>query len=423
MQTGHNIKENFLMAEDDFENIICIPKSFLIVLDDVGWWCGNDDRESNGPARSGLYQRRHCLEDYKSIVRIGKSLNMRIKCGFVIGEWDRTNLLARIRNSNQYGDKWDNISNLDPGMDDVRDFINSSQAYMEMAVHGLMHMYWDDCGKMQYTEFYQNKTEPMDTNDSVKLKMTRPDIVREHLDAYFEIFKQNGLKSEIKSYIPPGFRHAFSKDQDQMSSILAEYGIRYISTPYSCMYHTTPEKPSGIGVENGIITVDRTNDLTKWYEISPEVPEIIKSSYFGMHWVNILNEDTERNAETADKWIRYFGQYKHKFDILVAKNNAMASSQALYEKYVSIVMQKISGRHITLSLDFSIADKQRAAGLLPEVFLNIKSPYVLQIDSISVAETEVEVYERHPEEGYTTYKITRKGNVTLINISLVLSRT
>ena len=96
---------------------IFIPYGFLIVVDDVGWWCGYDQRYKNGPTRSGI-ERYHCIEDYKAIIEIGKSLNMRIKCGFVAGEWDRNNILAKVPNSNKHGSDWDNASRLHPQIEE-----------------------------------------------------------------------------------------------------------------------------------------------------------------------------------------------------------------------------------------------------------------------------------------------------------------
>ncbi|NMA94964.1 MAG: hypothetical protein GX974_02880, partial [Clostridiales bacterium] len=313
----------------NMEKFACIPHSFLIVVDDVGWWCGDDYRYKNGPSRSGM-SRRHCIEDYKVLIEIGRSLNMRIKCGFVVGEWDRTNILAKVRNSNKHGSKWDNASRLDSSIDEVRDIINANQDYMELALHGLMHMYWTDDGIMEHAEFYQHS----DIEDNYK--MTPPDIIREHIDAYFEILEQNGLPTDIESFIPPCFNYVYSQGQDQISSILAEYGIKYVSTPFNSMQFTTDEKPIDVGVENGIITVDRTPDWTDWDDIGSNTPREIKKSYYGAHWVNFLNSDPKDNMDVAKRWIDYFARYKEKFDILPAKDNAMGSAQALYKRFTKV---------------------------------------------------------------------------------------
>jgi hypothetical protein len=388
-------------------NLATIPHSFLIVIDDVGWWCGRDQRYKNGPSRSGLEQRRHAIEDYQAIIALGKSLNMRIKCGFVIGEWDRTNLLAGVRNSNKHGTQWDQASRLDPGIDEARDLLNASGDYLELAIHGLVHMYWNDLGKMQHAEFYQK------TTDGKGYIMTPPDIVREHLDAYFAIYRQNGFTAKLTSFIPPCFQYIYSPEKDQLSAILSEYGIHYVSTPYASMGYTSKEKPVAVSVENGIITVDRTTDLTSWDVVGATPPGVIKQSYYGLHWVNILNNDVAKNGETVQTWIQYFAQYKHRFDLLVARDNAMASSQALYKKHTGIFADNDK-----IVLDFTAVDQQVVNALAPVVYLNVVNEKVPRPDP----SVDLQVYEENDQ--FTTYLVTRRmpGSGTGITVLMLSDR-
>lgn len=370
---------------------VCIPYSFLVVVDDVGWWCGNDQRYKNGPSRSGI-ERRHTIEDYKSIVALGKALDMRIKCGFVIGEWDRKNVLSKVRNSNKYGKDWDNASRLDPSIDEVRDLINANNEYMELAMHGLVHMYWDDHGIIRYAEFYQSdETTGMN-------RMTPPDIVREHIEAYFEILHHNNFTTDIKSFIPPCFRYTFSQGDDQLSAILSEYGIQYISTPFLSMQSLSEEKPVGVGVENGIINVDRTRDLTRWEEVDAKTPDIIKKSYYGMHWPNFLHHDPERNGEPLSRWIEYFRKYEDQFEIMKARDNAQGSTQALYKRFTKITLTDDS-----MILNFSDVDHQKATGLCDFFFLQAKNQLHLTADK------SMELFIHKIHENHTTYKVTRKS--------------
>ncbi len=377
------------MSVKDFA---CIPYSFLVVVDDVGWWCGVDHMYKNGPSRSGI-GRRHCAEDYLALIELGRRINMRIKCGFVVGEWDRTNLLAKVRNSNKHGSDWDNASRLDPSIDKVRDIINSGKDYMEFALHGLIHMYWNDDGIMERAEFFQRD------KDTGINKMTPPDITREHLDAYFEILHQNEFSTDIKSFIPPCFNYTFSPDDDKLSTILAEYGIKYISTPYSSMQFATEEKPIDVGVENGIITVDRTSDLTAWYEVGADTPNVIKKSYYGMHWPNFLSKEPERNMEVVDRWVDYFTQYKNNFDILPARDNAMGSTQALYKRFTEVTIENQS-----MSIDFKDVDNKGVNELGLTFFINVKNGFIPQTDN----SLDVSVYETKKE--FTTYEVTRRDS-------------
>ena len=380
---------------------VCIPYSFLVVVDDVGWWCGNDHRFKNGPSRSGI-ERRHTIEDYKAIIELGKHLDMRIKCGFVVGEWDRKNTLAYIRNSNKHGADWDNASRLDPQIDEVRDLINANSEYMELAMHGLVHMFWDDNGKIQYAEFYQSDEK------SGKNRMTPADIVREHIEAYFDILQQNNLTTNIKSFIPPCFRYTYSQEDDQLSAILTEYGIQYISTPFSSMQFAGEEKPIDVGVENGIITVDRTRDLTRWEQVDAKTPDYIKKSYYGMHWPNFLNMDPEKNMVSVSKWIEYFNKYKEQFDIMPAKDNAQGSTQALYKRFTGITFHQGS-----IVLDFTNVDGQNATGLCDSFYLNAQNHITLNADD-SINLTTHKVHADH-----TTYKVKRKKPFSVQSVILI----
>ena len=62
---------------------IIIPDSLQIVLDDVGWRNGADDRKNGGPSRTGI-SRRHVPSDYRAINELGELIGMKIHCAFVI---------------------------------------------------------------------------------------------------------------------------------------------------------------------------------------------------------------------------------------------------------------------------------------------------------------------------------------------------
>lgn len=67
----------------------------FLVVEDVGWWQGEDGSAHNEPYRNG-FTRRHCLQDYRLFVRLARRLKMRIAIGMVLGEWDRHNLLKDV---------------------------------------------------------------------------------------------------------------------------------------------------------------------------------------------------------------------------------------------------------------------------------------------------------------------------------------
>ncbi|MDD5602617.1 MAG: hypothetical protein PHG48_00860 [Eubacteriales bacterium] len=420
--------------------IFCIPQPFYIAVDDVGWWCGKDDSGSNGPSRSGIRVRDHCPDDYRALALIGKSLGTRILCGFIIGEWDRKNILAHVRNSNKYGPGWDNAAKINaPLMDtaarEARDIVNDSQDSMEIAIHGLMHMYWDDSGRMLPGEFHQKTGKPSlqkpsthsgfpvpssrsshsgssagtrfsdftSFANSARYTMTNPDVVREHLDAFFEIYAHNGFKGNITTFLPPCFHYIYSGKPGSLSSILAEYGIKYVTAPFSWMDSPFDENPASVGVENGIITVDRQRDLARWNEVGTNPPGIIRPGCFGMHWINLLAADSSRNKDIAEKWISYFSRYKGLFDIIIAKDSSMASSQSLYCRYLKASEIKVDGRsRLKLELDYAAIDALHASGLSQSLFINVRRPFT------PVADKDLEILPYDSHEAYATYTVSRR---------------
>ena len=93
---------------------LSIPRPLQVIMDDVGWFNGRDDRKIGGPSRTGL-NRYHFLEDYMAIEEFGTMLGQKINCAFVMGEWDIENVLPRkIKHFSHFGDSWDNAKYRDP---------------------------------------------------------------------------------------------------------------------------------------------------------------------------------------------------------------------------------------------------------------------------------------------------------------------
>ena len=173
------------------ENII-IPSSLQITMDDVGWFNGEDDRENGGSARTAM-SRRHCAEDYAAINELGRRLNMRINCAFVLGEWDPDNRLRGIKHLSKFGDSWNNAAYLGKEeMAAVAEVINASP-YIDIAVHGLMHNYYDP--KIPYCNsdyFYP---------ENGLMKMIPESEIRARLDAFFDLLDYYKIKPKFEDDI------------------------------------------------------------------------------------------------------------------------------------------------------------------------------------------------------------------------------
>jgi hypothetical protein len=382
------------------ENRIIIPESFLIVVDDVGWWLEGDKRYFVNVPESGLAQakRPYYFEDYVSLVEMGKALDMRILCGLTIGEWDRDKLLANVPGSNMYGSKWTNSEPLQyiEKFELVRDYINSNSKHVEMALHGLNHMFWDDkTGECIFAEFYKRKNG---------LNVMHPEeIMRQHLDAWFQIYERNGFTAKVDKFIPCCFYYNYSNGSGELSHILKDYGIKYVSTIFNMMGYDCPEKPRMACIENGILTTDRTADLSDWFEMDAKIPSVLKSSYYGTHWPHFTSPNPEDNMINVRRWIEYFKQYKDKFDVLFARDHEMGAKQIFYRRFTKL--KELSENQF--ALDFSEADAQGASEELvgKSIYLNVKKPYKIQCVDGSA---EVEIWNER--ESFSTYKVTRCGS-------------
>ena len=314
-------------GEKKMENII-IPSSLQITMDDVGWFNGADDRENGGSARTAM-SRRHCAEDYLAINELGSRLNMRINCAFILAEWDPDNRLKDIKWLSKYGDGWNNAAYLGKEeMAAVVDAINSSP-YIDIAIHGLMHNYYKPGIPYCNSDYFY----PIDG----VMQMSPEGEVRARLDAFFDLLSHYKINKKVNSFIPPAFSYVWG----DISPILKDYGVRFISTLFESEKFRMPEGvtiPVSAAVEgSGIITVNRNNNFVPWYEISTNLDEApVVSGIFGCHWPNILHEDKTRHSEVIDSWVRYFERCANTFGIILSRDIAFAAEQSLYYDYASV---------------------------------------------------------------------------------------
>ena len=384
---------------------LIIPESFIIIVDDVVWFLPHNKRIFVECTGQELAQRErpYCIDDYRSLVEIGRALDMKILCGLNIGEWDRDRTIASVPNASALGENWTNAEVLEHPeiMDEIRDYINENTEYIEMAIHGLNHMYWTDDGKRIPAEYYHDE-------DGV-FTMLPPDSMRKHLDAWFHIYESNGFTAKVDKFIPCCFRYKYSDSDREISHFLKDYGIKYVSTPFSSMKYDTEEKPVMACVENGILTTDRTKDLVHWSVIDAPVPESLKSSSFGAHWPAFISLDPKNNMKTVERWIEYLKQYKNKFDVICARDQEMAAKQTFYKRFTEIE----ESENGTLTLDFSNADAQNAPeGIVGnEIFINVKKPFTLTALEGTCA---VELWREAND--FNTYKLTRMGRIATVTI-------
>jgi hypothetical protein len=215
---------------------------------------------------------------------------MRIAIGMVLGEWDRTNFLKDVPGATWMGVSWNNRLNQGSWLDETADYLRKQDAFLEIALHGICHEYWQD-SKMQRSEFHDGE------------KRMRPeDLVRSHLDAYGILLRQNGFQVFPRLFIPPALYHSFGNGEESIQSLLHDYGIEYVTTRFSrARRYSEPMHPKltwecGVGIlERGLSPVnwDVPASPAIWNDPGPILP---------LHWGNLLHPDSDRNAEIVDGW-------------------------------------------------------------------------------------------------------------------------
>lgn len=327
-----------------------IPNPFFIILDDIGWFCGKDDRESGGPSRTAM-PRRHCLDDYIAIHNFGKSIGMKINCGLVLCEWDFDNRLSTIPNLSKYGKSWNNAHYID--LDEVGkivDVLNGSP-YIDIAIHALSHGYY--APNVDYNDIsdwytYINKNLVM---------VDKTDIVT-RLDAFYDLLNRYEITKKINSFIPPSGAYRCN----ELSNILKDYGIKYITNPFDCT--ESPPSPFVYIEESGIILSNR-NKPVPWNSVSTDTSSLPPDGIsvldgnpiygvFGLHWPNILHVDSKRNDEVIKQWVKYVKMCSKQFNTFISPDLEFASHQLLYlanaktsihNKNIIIDISNVPSRH------------------------------------------------------------------------------
>ncbi len=143
-----------LLIDKSADNLkVYIPMPIQVVIDDVGWWSGEDGSRKQEPYRTGI-NRNHVPADYMAIADLGRLLGIRPQAAFILCEWDKENILREVPTSTWMGDKWNNSRNIGPWLDEAAEIIRGNREHFELTVHGIGHEYWEN-GKKSLPEEYR----------------------------------------------------------------------------------------------------------------------------------------------------------------------------------------------------------------------------------------------------------------------------
>lgn len=389
------------------KNLVCVPKAIQLVLDDIGWFYGADQRSAGLPSRTGI-NRLHMLEDYEIVEALGKAISQKINCMLVIGEWDRKGVLCKAPNSNKWGKDWNgSLYYRELEAEKILSFLHSSK-YIEFGFHGLLHDAWCDDGSFLCDgEFYL----PEGFIKGNPKRLASDDYLRSHFDAFYEIYEDLGLKGEIRSFASPCGCKEFPSD-GRMTSVLKEYGIQFWHN------HISPKIcPEGYFVQNDVIFNVKAIPLCPWevYDLDPDMlptydPE--KSGIIGGHWVNLLRYNPKRNFEYLDGWVRFFDRQSRVFGHIISKDVEFAHLQQLYHHSV-----KISEKENGVLLDLSASDALFPKGIRPPLYISIQTKVgkpICKNGRMSLYEEKIDPMKF--KDGFCNYKIERSES-SLIEIT------
>lgn len=359
----------------------CIPMGIQVVIDDVGWWCGEDGSARGEPYRTGC-ARNHVVADYAAIVELGRRLGMRPQAAMILCEWDRTNLLRELPSSTWMGQRWDNSRWVGPWLEETAALLRDQAAHIELTLHGVGHEFWAGPG------FTRAEWHDRDG------RMRPEPEVRAHLDYFRRLLDQNGLGGFPVSFVPAAFLHRFGSG---LARILAGHRIRYISTPYRTMFRTRETEDRYFGIEDGLLTVDRGNDLTGWRVTGGEPSGDLDGPVCGMHWPNLLHADPARNSDVVDRWVRLLSPYDSRFDRMLAPDTASGFSQLVYHRWTSMA----PGADEAV-LDFRKVDESGAVGVIDSFFIKVKGEEArrLRVEGM-------EILDVRPEDGQLRLRLRR----------------
>jgi len=377
---------------------ICVPVAVQLVLDDVGWIYGRDQRSSHNPSRTGM-PRYHVLEDYQVLEAVGKAANMKINVMFVIGEWDRRRTLAKIPNSTKWGKDWNGVPYfVEKDIEEIRDYLNSCE-YVELGFHGLLHDMWDDEGKFLCNgEFFP----PEGMRHGAPRHLGDEQFLRDHFDAFYEIYNDWGLKATPRTFASPcGARDALPGGV--LTRVLNSYGIQF-------WHNGGPDKEwkeygiCGCCVQNGVITNQKMmGDFIPWeaYDVDPDVLPTFtaeQTGILGAHWPNLLRFNPAKNLENVDAWARFLQRQGEVFGAILARDIAFAHYQQLYHYY-----SEVREENGALVIDLTKADAILPGGIRPDLYINVKKdscPFLCEGGVMTEYETR---------NDFVNYQIQRTG--------------
>lgn len=296
---------------------IDVPKPMGIDIDDLGWKRGWSTAETGGPWRVGLPEGRWMSkEDYEVLVYVGKSVGVRLKCLFIMCEFDRSNICADYPTTTWLGGDWDNSALVDDSDFAIMNYIKDNAAYIEFGLHGVGHEHWDAETHERTRAEWANGIDPWPFED-----------VWGHMECFKKIIDQYEI-SFPKSVRTAAARYYYNpSDARDSGGLMHNWGVKYATLPPPREYVT----------DHGLMVLERSGGVG-WDAISSAPSDFPSTEIMTSHWANFVQENPAENHRAGDKWITWFNMVKDTSDRYVPKNTAQLYSQFLYRKMSDITI-------------------------------------------------------------------------------------
>lgn len=319
-------------AQDLQGSSILFPTGVSVNVGQVGWMGGHSEDSSGGPWRAGI-RRNFDVRDYKPMVEVGQRLGIRFMSLFILGEFDRLNILGEYPTSNPDGENWDNARYIGPTQIEIMDYVKKNAAHIEFGITGVLHEYWENGVKTRAEWF-----------DVANQKPREESIVRKNVELIKRLMAQYGITPEKGHSFPQSFiSYGFYFNpgaQYSLGKVLSENGIKYANTPYASIHGLSSRPPllSG-GLDHGVLLLDRFNHGNLWYDFGavPSItPKEIQSVVVESHWANWLAFDDFLQPDVNQKWIDFLLTIQRDPDHYLTKNTEQLYSQWLYKEHTLV---------------------------------------------------------------------------------------
>jgi hypothetical protein len=171
------------------------------------------------------------------------------------------------------------------------------------------------------------------------------------------------------------------------------------------------------GLDSGVMTVDRGDDLLDWDVIGQVPAGPVIGPTCGLHWPNLLHPDPERNPEIVAGWVALLAPYADRADTVLAPDSAYFQRQLAHHMCTRVT---VSGEAI--DLDFRETDALPAT--LGEGSLTLK---VRSLSSLEFASERVSIASsasRRDAAGVLhTLRLERRPGLERVRLQISPART